>query len=167
MDAYETRLASFAPKKPSRSKKQQAAASGWPHPPSFRATPSRLAQAGFYFEPSTSKPDNVLCFMCGYALGNWEDQDDPFKVHVEHSPKCAWAIARCSIEDDKRGNKYVLQPSSITVYYALNASLSPDSCSRLLLDFLPPVLLRKLVRAPSKVHGLTIASRAIRRTQKR
>ena len=111
MDAYETRLASFAPKKSSRSKKQQAASSGWPHPPTFRATPSRLALAGFYFEPSTSKPDNVLCFMCGYALGNWEEQDDPFKVHIEHSPKCAWAIARCSIEDDKRGDKYVLRPS--------------------------------------------------------
>ncbi len=111
MDAYEARLASFAPKKSSRSKKQQAVSGGWLHPPTFRATPSRLAQAGFYFEPSVSKPDNVLCFMCGHALGNWEEQDDPFKVHVEHSPKCAWAIARCSIEDDKRGDKYVLQPS--------------------------------------------------------
>lgn len=109
MDAYEARLASFFPKKTSKSRKQQAASGGWPHPPTFRATMARLAQAGFYFKPSASKPDNVLCFMCGHALGDWEEQDDPFKVHVEHSPKCAWAIARCSVEDDKRGNKCVLK----------------------------------------------------------
>ena len=72
----------------------------WPHPDSFIATPKTLAEAGFYHDPSEDDPDNVICFMCSKELGGWDSDDDPYRVHVAKSAKCAWAQTRCAIEYD-------------------------------------------------------------------
>lgn len=33
------------------------------------------------------KRDIVQCFSCGGCLGNWEDDDDPWKEHAKWFPK--------------------------------------------------------------------------------
>jgi hypothetical protein len=53
---------------------------------------SQLAHAGFFFKPSTSSPDNTVCFLCGKYLDGWEEDDDPVQEHLKHSPDCGWAI---------------------------------------------------------------------------
>ncbi|KAF8945569.1 hypothetical protein BGZ47_002408 [Haplosporangium gracile] len=73
----------------------------WPHPDTFRATPSSLAEAGFYWKPFSTSPDNVVCFLCGKSLDDWTKDDDPFEEHLSHSRNCCWAIVKaiCPIED--------------------------------------------------------------------
>jgi Inhibitor of Apoptosis domain len=122
MATYEDRLASFEPRKIKFTKKSALnvhLARGWPHPstatPSsaaYRATPSSLAHAGFYFDPTAEKDDNVTCFMCEHSLGEWTENDDPFVEHLNVDPKCPWALARCSIElDRQRDGRYILAPA--------------------------------------------------------
>ncbi|KAG0298776.1 hypothetical protein BGZ96_007651 [Linnemannia gamsii] len=66
----------------------------WPHPDDFRATPSSLAEAGFYWKPFSASPDNVVCFLCGKSLDDWTKDDDPFEEHLSHSRNCSWAIVK-------------------------------------------------------------------------
>ncbi|KAH9896940.1 hypothetical protein C8Q73DRAFT_757492 [Cubamyces lactineus] len=105
MEYFRARLDSFTPSKPKRAKasssKQTSAAYRWPHPPTWKATPNSLAEAGFYFTPGPEEPDNVTCFMCKKNLCNWEPEDDPFEVHYEKcGDKCAWAVVRCQKPQD-------------------------------------------------------------------
>lgn len=99
METLESRLNSFT--KPKRTKGSKSTSSlNWPHPSSFVATPKNLAEAGFYYNPSKDDPDNVTCFMCSKELGGWDEEDDPFEIHLRKCPKCPWALARCSLELD-------------------------------------------------------------------
>ncbi|OCH93314.1 hypothetical protein OBBRIDRAFT_832707 [Obba rivulosa] len=108
MEALHARLASFA--KAKRTKQGSSKSSGllkWPHPPTYKATPDTLAEAGFYFHPTSEYRDNVICFMCGKELSDWDEDDDPFSIHwTKCRNTCAWAVVRCGlIEDlDRRGN---------------------------------------------------------------
>ncbi|KAI0674377.1 hypothetical protein C8Q78DRAFT_989329 [Trametes maxima] len=101
MEYLKARLETFQVSKSKRTKasssKQTAASSSkWPHPPTWKATPNSLAEAGFYFTPSSRDPDNVTCYMCGKHLCNWEPEDDPFEIHYEKCGDiCAWAVVRC------------------------------------------------------------------------
>ncbi|KAI5119385.1 hypothetical protein M0805_001059 [Coniferiporia weirii] len=94
METFETRLRSFS--KP----KSKSAKSAWPHPQTFSANPKSLAEAGFHFKPSKAELDNVQCFLCKKELGGWDEEDNPFEIHIQKCPKCPWAIARCSLEFD-------------------------------------------------------------------
>ncbi|KAM8961268.1 baculoviral IAP repeat-containing protein 1-like [Pelodytes ibericus] len=49
--------------------------------------PAALAQAGFFF---TGRRDNVQCFSCKGFLGNWLENDDPWKEHAKWFPKCTF-----------------------------------------------------------------------------
>ncbi|KAK3847596.1 MAG: hypothetical protein J3R72DRAFT_362371 [Linnemannia gamsii] len=73
----------------------------WPHSDDFKATPSSLAEAGFYWKPYTTTLDNVVCFLCGKSLDDWNQDDDPFEEHLSHSRNCSWAIVKsiCPVED--------------------------------------------------------------------
>ncbi|CAI2182675.1 13292_t:CDS:2 [Funneliformis geosporum] len=86
MYLYDNRLKSYT------SKKRK-----WPYKASdgYKATPEILAKAGFYFKPSQTSPDNVICFLCHKSMERWDPTDDPLEEHVNHSPNCAWAICRC------------------------------------------------------------------------
>lgn len=171
MATYDERLASFAPRKSSKSSKkpQSTVGASWPHPDSYRATPETLAQAGFRFLPTDEKPDNVVCFTCGHGLGFWEPEDDPFSEHLSHSPKCVWAIARCSIELDKVGK------SADGYVHAMNAELFlflilfQVQSSRLQprRDYPPRRRWRKLEPKPSREFGFTIKLKVIRPILKR
>ncbi|XP_071995010.1 baculoviral IAP repeat-containing protein 1-like isoform X2 [Engystomops pustulosus] len=54
-------------------------------PPYTLMEPDVLAQAGFF---STGTRDHVQCFSCGGCLGNWEENDDPWKEHAKWFPEC-------------------------------------------------------------------------------
>ncbi|KAE8635951.1 hypothetical protein XENTR_v10002794 [Xenopus tropicalis] len=58
---------------------------GWPL--YAAANPRALAQAGFYF---TGGRDIVQCFSCEGCLGNWEENDDPWKEHAKWFPECVF-----------------------------------------------------------------------------
>ncbi|EPX71904.1 survivin [Schizosaccharomyces octosporus yFS286] len=57
-------------------------------------SPEQLSAVGFYYNP-IQKPqqriDNVTCFMCSKSFYDWEENDDPLKEHITHSPSCPWA----------------------------------------------------------------------------
>lgn len=100
--ALSTRVASFtAPPKPAGARPTRGQQkTSWPHPPSFRANPATLAEAGFYYAPSSSDLDNVVCFMCAKELSDWEAEDDPFQIHAAKCPKCPWVVVRCALAQD-------------------------------------------------------------------
>ncbi|KAG9021417.1 hypothetical protein FS842_006612 [Serendipita sp. 407] len=113
MATYDERYATFAPRKPKSNKKNAINAyitRGWPYSTKstenggsrFKATPSSLAHAGFFFDPRPDKVDNVTCFVCEHSLAEWAPEDDPFEAHLNMDTKCAWAVARCTIEVDRQ-----------------------------------------------------------------
>lgn len=100
MQNHQRRLDSFS--KAVRVKNSSLTSSvKWPHPSSFVATPSKLADAGFYFDPSWEDRDNVTCFMCGKELADWASSDDPFEIHWSKcKATCVWAVVKCGLRDD-------------------------------------------------------------------
>jgi hypothetical protein len=54
----------------------------------------QLADAGFYWKPATTSPDNVVCFLCRKSLDGWNETDDPLDEHLSHSRHCGWAIVK-------------------------------------------------------------------------
>jgi hypothetical protein len=99
MESWQARFDSFS--KGKRVKKgSSTTVLKWPHPPSFEANPESLAEAGFYFAPSLNNTDAVTCFMCGKAISDWEETDDPFTEHTRRGNGCCWAIARCALRTD-------------------------------------------------------------------
>ncbi|MCJ1244888.1 hypothetical protein MMC30_002089 [Trapelia coarctata] len=93
MDIYAARLASFNVAHPT-TKKRGSNAKGpkslkWPHK---TPSPTQLAQAGFYFAPTVSAPDNATCFLCERGLDGWEADDDPVREHLNFATDCGWAV---------------------------------------------------------------------------
>ncbi|KAF9420207.1 hypothetical protein BGZ94_009177 [Podila epigama] len=84
-ESSDARLASFYRKPKSWS---------WPHAETFKATPATLSEAGFYFQPVEKGSDNVICFLCHKTMDGWNADNDPFKEHLDFSPRCGWAIVR-------------------------------------------------------------------------
>lgn len=97
MDTYEARLESFTVSIPGSKRRNSIAkgikAGSWPHK---SPSPTELANAGFYYKPSPTSPDNTICFMCERKLDGWEEEDDPIVEHLKHSGNCAWALVMSS-----------------------------------------------------------------------
>jgi hypothetical protein len=75
----------------------------WPHPESFYANPSSLAQAGFFYDPTWHWRDKVTCFTCGFYLVRVQPRDDPYEMHwsaSENGRRCACAQVACGIHWD-------------------------------------------------------------------
>ncbi|KAF8343502.1 hypothetical protein F5887DRAFT_869755, partial [Amanita rubescens] len=73
----------------------------WPHPPTFKANPEDLAEAGLYFNPIPEDTDNAACFECGKQLSEWEKYNDPFELHwTKCGDKCSWAAVPCGLRGD-------------------------------------------------------------------
>jgi hypothetical protein len=106
MQAFQARLESFSKSKRVKPPSGKSSSSiKWPHPSSFLANPTSLADAGFYFCPTYEDRDNVQCYMCHKELSDWTDDDDPFEIHWEKCrTSCAWAIVRCGLNDDADGD---------------------------------------------------------------
>lgn len=84
--AYQTRLSSYIPSS-SSAKRSKTGSLQWPLSETHSVTPSSLAAAGFYYQPSPEAEDNVVCFLCHKALGGWEQGDQALSEHVAHSIK--------------------------------------------------------------------------------
>ncbi|POS82396.1 hypothetical protein EPUL_005374, partial [Erysiphe pulchra] len=122
---YESRLASFRKAHPiSRRRASNASLKGpkslkWPH--KFLSA-SDLAKSGFYYLPSLTSPDNVVCFLCHKPLDGWEETDDPFVEHLRHSPNCGWAIT-ASVERSN-GDWSEEHPLSTRIFEARKATFA-------------------------------------------
>ncbi|KAK7956376.1 uncharacterized protein PG986_005598 [Apiospora aurea] len=86
---FEGRVASFQTSQPVSGRKRGPKTLAWPHK---GLDENSLARAGFYFEPTADKPDNVVCYLCHARIGGWEDDDSPIEEHLRLSPRCGWAI---------------------------------------------------------------------------
>ncbi|KAK9477088.1 hypothetical protein V1514DRAFT_334832 [Lipomyces japonicus] len=86
--AFDDRIASFRAQKVGNGSKRNII-KAWPH---SRPSVTQMARAGFFFNPSSQSPDNVTCFLCDKDLDGWSKGDDPKQEHLDHSPRCAWAI---------------------------------------------------------------------------
>ncbi|KAJ1821028.1 hypothetical protein LPJ75_000808, partial [Coemansia sp. RSA 2598] len=62
----------------------------WPHTgrADWNVTPEKLAKAGFYYTPEWWGDDTATCQFCGYALAEWEADDDPNAEHERRVPDC-------------------------------------------------------------------------------
>ncbi|KAG8598490.1 hypothetical protein GDO81_002630 [Engystomops pustulosus] len=65
-------------------------------PPYTFMEPDILAQAGLFF---TGTRDHVQCFSCGGCLGNWEENDDPWKEHAKWFPECEFLQGKKSTDE--------------------------------------------------------------------
>jgi len=46
------------------------------------ALPEPMAQAGFYYQPSSTGDDRAMCFTCNVCLVCWEPTDEPWLVNI-------------------------------------------------------------------------------------
>jgi len=46
------------------------------------ALPEPMAQAGFYYQPSSTGDDRAMCFTCNVCLVCWEPTDEPWFVNI-------------------------------------------------------------------------------------
>lgn len=71
-------------------------------------TEIQLARAGFYYQPTSSCPDNTTCYLCKSNLDGWEENDNAVNEHLKHSPNCGWAITiatELEIEDGSQSQE--------------------------------------------------------------
>ncbi|SCV72303.1 BQ2448_4997 [Microbotryum intermedium] len=59
-----------------------------------------LSRAGFYSTPTSDHPSATTCFLCDVVIEEWEEGDEPVSLHLERSPRCAWAILLSNMADD-------------------------------------------------------------------
>ncbi|KAJ2680298.1 hypothetical protein GGI25_000891 [Coemansia spiralis] len=66
--------------------------SEWPHAgrADWNVTPEKLAKAGFYYTPEWPGDDTATCAFCGYALAEWEPDDEPEAEHARRAPDCLY-----------------------------------------------------------------------------
>ncbi|PFH56183.1 hypothetical protein XA68_16926 [Ophiocordyceps unilateralis] len=111
---YEARLASFsktAKKRGSSAGGRSGKVAAWPHK---QIAPASLAKAGFYFDPTPTSPDNVVCFLCAKGLDGWEAGDDPLLEHLKHAPDCGWAtVAAIEAEVGEYGAQDPISPHMV------------------------------------------------------
>lgn len=66
----------------------------WPHDgTNWIASSTAMADAGFYYAPSTVGEDYGVCPFCGLGLDGWEAEDEPKKEHAKKSPRCPFVRA--------------------------------------------------------------------------
>jgi hypothetical protein len=80
-----------------------------------------LAQAGFYYKPYESNPDNTTCFHCHRALDGWEEEDNPITEHLKHAPDCGWAVMM-DIQQRSSNPKKIEDPMSERIIQARAAT---------------------------------------------
>ncbi|XP_031575287.1 baculoviral IAP repeat-containing protein 5-like [Actinia tenebrosa] len=72
----------------------------WPfNDENCNCTSEKMAAAGFYHCPTDRDQDIARCFVCFKELEGWEPEDDPWKEHKSHSPKCEFLALNKREED--------------------------------------------------------------------
>lgn len=72
----------------------------------------QLARAGFFYQPTSSCPDNATCYLCRSSLDGWEEDDNPIEEHLKHAPTCGWAIAASIEQNIEDGGPILENPMS-------------------------------------------------------
>ncbi|KAF2757777.1 inhibitor of apoptosis repeat-containing protein [Pseudovirgaria hyperparasitica] len=72
----EARIATFGGRWPYEKKK------------AWKPKTKKLAQAGWFYDPSPTDPDGTSCAYCSLSLDGWEQKDDPAEEHKRRSPDC-------------------------------------------------------------------------------
>lgn len=73
-----------------------------------------MVSSGMYYDPYDDKrdqesdenqygDDRVICMYCGLRLEDWEEGDDPIKVHQQENPDC-WVFNYAKKDDNKDDN---------------------------------------------------------------
>ncbi|CAD6588974.1 MAG: hypothetical protein ASARMPRED_003850 [Alectoria sarmentosa] len=113
MESYAARLASFNAAYPPTKKRASNTSSGktlkWPHK---NPSPPELALAGFFYQPTSSCPDNTRCYLCKSNLDSWEENDNAVEEHLKLSPNCGWAITIATELENEDGSQSQADPMS-------------------------------------------------------
>lgn len=56
-------------------------------PESLKRLTPELAKAGLFYNGNS---DHTVCFYCGAAQKNWNENSDPLSKHLEEQPNCAF-----------------------------------------------------------------------------
>lgn len=72
----------------------------------------QLARAGFFYQPTSSCPDNATCYLCKTNLDGWEESDNAVEEHLKHSPDCGWAITIATELEVEDGSQSPEDPMS-------------------------------------------------------
>ncbi|KAL8775595.1 MAG: hypothetical protein Q9209_000091 [Squamulea sp. 1 TL-2023] len=76
--------------------------------------PAQLANAGFFYDPKVSAPDNTTCYLCHSQVNGWEKDDNAIEEHANLAAGCGWAaIARIeqniengiNVQEDPMGDR--------------------------------------------------------------
>ncbi|KAL8701431.1 MAG: hypothetical protein Q9201_004915 [Fulgogasparrea decipioides] len=74
------------------------------------AQKAELARAGFFYNPTSSAPDNTTCYQCHAHLDGWEEDDSAIGEHLSLSPSCGWAAIARIEQDIEDGNPVQQDP---------------------------------------------------------
>ena len=72
----------------------------------------QMARAGFFYQPTSSCPDNTTCYLCKSNLDGWEENDNAVEEHLKHSPDCGWAITIATELEIEYGSQSQEDPMS-------------------------------------------------------
>lgn len=56
-------------------------------PISKKQSAKQMSEAGYFY---TQKDDEVICFMCGGGLCDWDETDDPWTAHARYYENCTY-----------------------------------------------------------------------------
>lgn len=100
----------------------------WPHDKKLgsNCTSEKLAEAGFYFDPTFSDPDGATCRLCYRALDGWSSDDDPVEEHRKKNADCPFF--NCE-EESERGQTSA-QEEAMTASTSVKSTSSKGAKSR-------------------------------------
>ena len=75
-------------------------------------TGAQLARAGFFYQPTSSCPDNTTCYLCKSKLDGWESNDNALEEHLKFAPNCGWAIMMGTESEVENGSQSREDPMS-------------------------------------------------------
>ncbi|KAL8905597.1 MAG: hypothetical protein Q9207_002547 [Kuettlingeria erythrocarpa] len=111
METFDGRLATFNVAH-TITKKRTSNAKGagkvrWPHK---SPDPAQLARAGFFYNPTSTTPDNTTCYLCHNSLDGWEEDDSAIGEHLNFASDCGWAVNVRVEQDIEDGNLFQQDP---------------------------------------------------------
>nr|XP_027235888.1 death-associated inhibitor of apoptosis 2-like [Penaeus vannamei] len=117
----------------------------------------KLVEAGFYY---TGISDHVSCFHCGVGLRNWEDDDDPWKLHAIWSASCHYVYLQKGEAFINKHNLNHPVSSSVNAVteHDWNHLLGLDYTRKILMLGFPTVAVRDALRDQVIQTGIPFSS---------
>ncbi|KAJ2065009.1 hypothetical protein GGI17_000610 [Coemansia sp. S146] len=101
----------------------------WPHKgrEEWNVTAEKLSQAGFYYTPEWPGDDTATCAFCGYALAEWEPEDEPNAEHARRAPDCLFFKLDLDVVPQVQPSP---QPRRVSVHASRQSENDSDSSKR-------------------------------------